>query len=106
MPFHHGNLGMFLCAFDFPKFSQQLPAYNRLSLLTRITRINHYFHEELIVVKIVDFGVYLGEREQAEDKDTVLLPKKQDVLGGKSSVLKKSGFTPLVGRPVLHSMIT
>lgn len=33
--------------------------------------------QELIVVKIVDFGVYLGEREQAEDKDTVLLPKKQ-----------------------------
>lgn len=33
--------------------------------------------QELIVVKIVDFGVYLGEREQAEDKDTVLLPKNK-----------------------------
>lgn len=33
--------------------------------------------QELIVVKAVDFGVYLGEKETAAEKDTVLLPGKQ-----------------------------
>ena len=33
--------------------------------------------QELIVAKVVDFGVYLGEKETATEKDTVLLPGKQ-----------------------------
>lgn len=33
--------------------------------------------QELVVAKIVDFGVYLGESTQAGEKDRVLLPKKQ-----------------------------
>ena len=33
--------------------------------------------QELIVAKVVDFGVYLGEKETAAEKDTVLLPGKQ-----------------------------
>lgn len=33
--------------------------------------------QELIVAKVVDFGVYLGEKEAAAEKDTVLLPGKQ-----------------------------
>lgn len=33
--------------------------------------------QELTVAKVVDFGVYLGEKETAGEKDTVLLPGKQ-----------------------------
>ncbi|MSA00796.1 S1 RNA-binding domain-containing protein [Lactonifactor sp. BIOML-A3] len=33
--------------------------------------------QELTVVKIVDFGVYLGEKTGAGEKERVLLPKKQ-----------------------------
>ena len=33
--------------------------------------------QELTVAKVVDFGVYLGEKEAAAEKDTVLLPGKQ-----------------------------
>ena len=33
--------------------------------------------QELTVAKLVDFGVYLGETENAGEKETVLLPKKQ-----------------------------
>lgn len=33
--------------------------------------------QELVVAKVVDFGVYLGEKETAGEKDTVLLPGKQ-----------------------------
>ena len=33
--------------------------------------------QELTVAKVVDFGVYLGEKETAAEKDTVLLPGKQ-----------------------------
>lgn len=33
--------------------------------------------QELTVVKSVDFGVYLGERADAQEQNTVLLPKKQ-----------------------------
>lgn len=33
--------------------------------------------QELIVAKVVDVGVYLGEKETAAEKDTVLLPGKQ-----------------------------
>lgn len=32
--------------------------------------------QELTVAKLVDFGVYLGETENAGEKETVLLPKK------------------------------
>ena len=32
--------------------------------------------QELTVAKVVDFGVYLGEKETAGEKDTVLLPGK------------------------------
>ena len=31
--------------------------------------------QELTVAKLVDFGVYLGETENAGEKETVLLPK-------------------------------
>lgn len=33
--------------------------------------------QELTVAKVVDFGVYLGEKKTAGEKDTVLLPGKQ-----------------------------
>lgn len=33
--------------------------------------------QELVIVKQVDFGVYLGETMEAGEKDRVLLPKKQ-----------------------------
>lgn len=33
--------------------------------------------QELTVAKLVDFGVYLGETENAGEKETVLLPKNR-----------------------------
>ena len=39
--------------------------------------------QELIVVKTVEFGVYLGEKKDAGEKDRVLLPIKQVPAGTK-----------------------
>ena len=39
--------------------------------------------QELIIVKEVDFGVYLGEEINAAAEDRVLLPKKQVPEGSK-----------------------
>ena len=42
--------------------------------------------QELIVVKTVEFGVYLGEKKDAGEKDRVLLPIKQVPAGTKKEI--------------------
>ncbi len=42
--------------------------------------------QKLIVVKKVEFGIYLAERQDAGEKDRVLLPIKQVPAGTKREI--------------------